>query len=192
MYRKKTDLSAYQPPRLHGNPHWMKRALWFYVNALCFKTSLFPFSGIKVSLLRWFGASIGKGVVIKPCVNIKYPWLLQIGQYSWIGEKVWIDNLAAVCIGQHVCLSQGAMLLTGSHDYKDPAFAAVIRGITLVDGVWIGARAVVNQGITAAAHSVLFAGSVATKNLLAWSVYQGNPAVKIRDRIFDDPHPGKK
>ena len=60
------------------------------------KRSWFPISGFKRFLLRLFGAKIGKGVVIKPCVNIKYPWKLRIGNYVWIGENVWIDNLDTV------------------------------------------------------------------------------------------------
>ena len=38
------------------------------------------------------------------------PWRLSIGDYSWIGEDVWIDNLAMVKIGKNVCVSQGAYL----------------------------------------------------------------------------------
>jgi len=158
--------------------------MWFYVNAIFFKTSLLPFSEVKVRLLRLFGAHIGNSVVIKPCVNIKHPWLLQIGDHSWIGENVWIDNLVLVSIGNHVCLSQGTLLLTGSHDYKDQAFGLITGSVVIADGVWIGARAIINQRVIAHSHAVLSAGSVATKQLEAWSVYQGNPAVKIRDRVF--------
>lgn len=179
-----TDLSAYQHRTLNLQHSWIKRVLWFYVNAVIFKTTLFPFMEIKVRLLRLFGAGIGKSVVIKPCVSIKYPWLLQIGDHSWIGENVWIDNLAWVSIGSHVCVSQGALLLTGSHNYKDPAFSLITGNIVLADGVWIGAGTILNQGVTAHSHAVLSSGSVATKDLEAWSVYQGNPAVKIRDRKF--------
>ena len=75
-----------------------------------------PFSGLKVFLLQLFGAKVGKGVVIKPNVNIKYPWLLEIGDYTWIGERAWIDNLAQVKIGKNCCISQGAMLLCGNNN----------------------------------------------------------------------------
>ncbi len=61
-----------------------------------------PFSGLKCSILRLFGAKIGKKVVIKPGVNVKYPWFLEIGDFSWIGEDVWIDNLGKVKIGANV------------------------------------------------------------------------------------------
>jgi len=89
-----------------------------------------------------------------------------------------------ITIGSNVCLSQGAVLITGSHNYKKKTFDLITGRIVLEDGVWIGALAVVNQGITASSHSVLTTGSVATKNLEAYAIYKGNPAVKIRERII--------
>ncbi len=163
----------------------MKRLLWYYINAIIFKSNLFPFYGLKNSLLRLFGANVGVGVAIKPCVNIKYPWLLNIGNHVWIGEDVWIDNLVLVTIGSNVCISQGALLLTGSHNYKKPTFDLITGSIILEHGSWIGAKAIVNQGITVGSHAVLTSGSVATQSLEAYAVYQGNPAVKNRDRIIE-------
>jgi len=163
----------------------LKRILWHYVNGFVFKTSLFPVYGIKIALLRLFGAKIGQQVEIKPNVNIKYPWNLTIADEVWIGEDVWIDSLVMVTIGSNVCISQGAMILTGSHNYKKTSFNLITGEVVLEDGVWIGAKAVVNQGITIASHSVLTTGSIATKNLEAYSIYQGNPATKIRDRVIN-------
>ncbi len=160
----------------------VKRALWYVVNALFFINPLVPLSGLKVWLLRLFGATVGKGVVMKPSLNIKYPWLLQIGNHVWIGENVWIDNLAQVTIKHNVTLSQGAMLLTGSHDYKKPAFDLIVGSITLDESVWVGAKAIVCPGVTCGSHSVLAAGSVATSDLQAYTIYQGNPAIAKRER----------
>lgn len=133
-----------------------------------------------------FGASIGKGVVIKPHVQIKYPWKLRIGDYTWIGEHVWIDNLANVSIGSHCCISQGAMLLTGNHDYRKSTFDLVIGEIKLENGSWVGAKCTVCPGVTLHEHAVLAVGSVATKNLESFGIYQGNPAEKIRERIIKE------
>ncbi|MEZ4800481.1 MAG: WcaF family extracellular polysaccharide biosynthesis acetyltransferase [Flavobacteriales bacterium] len=171
--------SWYKP----GNP--LKRILW-YCTSYVFLESAFPINSIKKLVLRMFGATIGKGVVIKPNVQIKYPWKLKVGDYSWIGEHVWIDNLAEVTIGSHCCISQGALLLTGNHDYRKSTFDLVIGEIKLEDGSWVGAKSTVCPGVTLHDHAVLAVGSVATKNLDSSSIYQGNPAVKIRDRVIKE------
>lgn len=160
----------------------LKRTAWYFVNVLFFKNGWNPVSGLKVRLLRLFGARVGKGVVIKPAVNIKYPWKLTVGNHVWIGEQVWIDNLDEVTIGHHVCLSQGAMLLCGNHDYKKPAFDLITAPIALEEGAWIGARATVGPGVTVHSHAVLAAGSVASCDLEAHMIYQGVPAVVKRRR----------
>jgi putative colanic acid biosynthesis acetyltransferase WcaF len=182
---QQTDLSSYNNWPYNPGGNALKRLLWYYVNVMVFKSALFPVYGFKIFLLRLFGAQIGSHVKIKPGVNIKYPWFLTIGNEVWIGENVWVDCLVPVTIGNNVCLSQGAILLTGSHDYKKQIFNLLTGSIILADGVWIGAGAIVNLGVTANSHAVLTSGSVATKNLEAYSIYQGNPAVKIRSRIIE-------
>ncbi|PJJ79468.1 WcaF family extracellular polysaccharide biosynthesis acetyltransferase [Mucilaginibacter auburnensis] len=182
---QKTDLSAYNNSPYHPGGSTLKRVLWYYVNVLIFKSSWFPFYGLKNALLRLFGSKVGTGVTIKPCVNIKYPWLLSIGNHVWIGENVWVDNLVMITIGNNVCISQGALLLTGSHSYKKTTFNLITGAITLEDGSWIGAQAIVNQGINVGSHAVLTSGSVATKNLASYGIYQGNPAVKVRQRVIE-------
>ena len=122
------------------------RTVWYFVNLLIIRNRFFPINRLKIFTLRIFGAKIGKKVVIKPGVNIKYPWLLSVGDFSWIGEDVWIDNLAQTDIGAHCCLSQGAMLLCGNHHYGRSTFDLMVAPITLEDGVWIGAKAVVTPG----------------------------------------------
>lgn len=176
-----TDLSKFNNDWYSPGASLFKRGLWYLFNNAFFH-SRFPFSGFKVFLLRMFGAKVGQGVVIKPSVNIKAPWRLSVGDYSWIGEKVWIDNLVQVNIGKNCCLSQGAFLLTGNHDYKKSTFDLITGEITLEDGAWVGAKAVVCPGVTCRSHSVLSVGSVATHDLEAYGIYQGNPAVKIRER----------
>jgi len=182
---QQTKLSLYNNSPFDPGGNAIKRALWYYVNLVFLKSSLLPSSKLKVFLLRLFGAKIGKNVNIKPGVSVKYPWHLTIGNYAWIGENVWIDCLVAITIGDNACISQGAVLLTGSHNYKKETFDLITQPVTLADGVWIGAGAIVNLGVTAASHAMLTSGSVANKNLEAYSIYQGNPAVKIRERIMD-------
>lgn len=180
--RLQTNLGSFQNPDFdRGAPRW-KEILWLFINALFFINPLSVVSRVKVFWLLAFGAQVGRGVLIKPGVNIKFPWKLKIGDHCWIGENVWIDNLAEVNIGNNVCISQGAMLLCGNHDYKKTTFDLITQPIILEEGVWIGAKAVVCPGVIGHSHAVLAVGSVATQNLEAYSIYQGNPAVKVRER----------
>ena len=133
-------------------------------------------------MLRIFGAKIGKGVIIKPAVSVKYPWNLEIGSHVWIGEGVWIDNLGKVQIKDNVSISQGAMLLTGNHNYKKVTFDLIVQEIIIEEGVWIGAKSIVCPGVHCGLNSILTAGSIATNNLDPGVVYQGNPAREIRKR----------
>ena len=181
---KSIDLSAYDN-RWYKPGRKPTRAIWFLVNALVMRSSWIPSSTLRVLLLKMFGARIGKGVVLKSNVNIKYPWKLRVGDNAWIGEGVWIDNLGDVEIGANVCLSQGAMLLCGNHNYKIESFDLIVGNITLEDGVWIGAQSVVCPGVSCKSHAVLTVCSVATSNLEAFGVYRGNPATRVRTRIIE-------
>ena len=49
-------------------------------------------------------------------------WRLQVGQACWLAEDAWLDNLAPISLGDRVCLSQGAYLCTGNHDFRSPGF----------------------------------------------------------------------
>ena len=150
------DNSWYSP-----GPNW-KIALWYVVSVAFFRTAIPYPSKFKVILLRIFGAKIGRGVIIKPLVIIKYPWKLSIGNHSWIGEQVWIDNLGQVTIGNHCCISQGALLLCGNHDYKKSTFDLMIKPIVLEDGVWIGAKCTIGPGVTLKSGTVQKLGRVIT------------------------------
>ena len=178
-----TDLSKYNNNDYKPGNIFL-RFFWYFINVIFFKSSFFPFNFLKIFLLQLFGCSIGKGVVIKPNVNIKYPWKLSLGNYVWIGERVWIDNLDNVMIGNHVCISQGAMLICGSHNYKQKSFDLLTKEITINDGVWIGAKSIILPGVVAESHAILSAGSVISKNLESFTVYKGNPAEKVGSRTI--------
>jgi putative colanic acid biosynthesis acetyltransferase WcaF len=182
--RIETDLSKFNNRWFKTGAPFILRFFWYWINAIFIKSSI-PGSAWRCFLLRLYGAKIGVGVVIKPCVNIKYPWNLQIGDYSWIGENVWIDNLTKVEIGNHCCISQGALLLCGNHNYKKQTFDLMVGTILLENGVWVGAKSVVTANVILKSHSVLAAGSIAIKNTEPYWIYAGNPAEKIRERIIE-------
>lgn len=180
----KADLSRYDNSWYQTGAGRFKMVMWYFVNAWFIACRWNPSSTLRVRLLRLFGARIGKGVVIKPSVNVKYPWNLSIGDYSWIGEGVWIDNLVQVTVGSNACISQGAMLLCGNHNFKKTTFDLMIDPIIIEDGAWVGAQSTVCPGVTMHSHSVLAVGSVASRDLLPYSIYRGNPAVKVGERVL--------
>ena len=175
------DLSKFDPGSYKAGEK-LHVLTWFFINYYIFD-SPFPWPyRFKQMLLRLFGAKVGKGLIIKPKVRIKNPWRLSIGDHCWIGESVWIDNLENVDIGNNVSISQGAMLLTGNHDYTVSNFPYRLEKIIIEDGVWIGAQSVVCPGVICKSHAILTVNSVATRNLDAWNIYAGNPAVIVRNR----------
>lgn len=183
----KVDLTHYNTGDYETGANTAKRILWYLVNALVFDSWLFPWSSMKSALLKAFGAELGPGTVIKPRVNIKYPWNLSAGKNLWLGEGVWIDSLAPVRLGSNVCISQDAYLLTGNHNYTITTFPLIVKGITVEDGAWIGARATICPGVTIRDHTVITVASVVTKDTESHGIYQGNPAVLIKTRVLRSP-----
>lgn len=183
--RVAVDLSSYRNPPGHDKGAGLvKRAVWHLVNAAFLLNPANPSSRLKAALIRLFGGRVGVGVVLKPGINVKHPWFLTVGDHTWIGEGAWLDNtFAPITLGSHVCVSQGAYLCTGNHDWSDPAFGLLERPLTVEDGAWIGARASVLPGARVASHAVVTGGSVLARPTEPYTVYAGNPAVPVRRRV---------
>jgi putative colanic acid biosynthesis acetyltransferase WcaF len=158
------------------------RMLWHFVGFPLVRSNYMPISSVKAIVLRLFGARIGKGVYIKPGLKVKFPWYLSVGDHCWLGEDVWIDNLAEVIIGSNVCVSQGAYFCTGNHDWKTPNMKLFRKPITITDGSWIGAKAVLCPGLVVGAGAIITVGSVVTRNIPDHEIWTGNPARFARNR----------
>jgi putative colanic acid biosynthesis acetyltransferase WcaF len=176
------DFSRFSTGQFDRGAGPLKEAVWLLVSRLLFQLCPVSLSAVKCTVLRCFGASVGRGVVIKPDVKITFPWKLTLGDHVWLGEECWLLTLAPIIIDSHVCVSQRAFLCTGNHDYKSPTFDLITKPIRVESGAWIGASAFVAPGVTIGTHAVLSAGSVATKDLQPYGIYQGNPAVQIKRR----------
>ena len=184
MELNQIGLSGYRAAGFDRGAGALKEGLWLIVSLVLFRLCPFSFSALKRLILRAFGGKVGKGVVIKPQVKITFPWKLEIGDHVWLGEECWLLNLERITIGNNVCISQRAFLCTGNHNYKSPTFDLIVKPIQVEEGAWIGAGAWVGPGIRVGTHAVLTAGSVATSDLQPFGIYQGNPAVLIKQRII--------
>jgi putative colanic acid biosynthesis acetyltransferase WcaF len=164
-----------------GRPKLIE-AMWYAVKCIVF-LSPWPYpSFFKCWLLRLFGASVGTGIVIKPRVNIVFPWKLTIGDFAWIGEEALILNFEPVTIGRNACISQRVYLCAGNHDYRQPDFPYRNRPISVGDGAWIGSQVFVAPGVNIGFETVITAGSVVTTDLPRQKVCGGNPCIPLKDR----------
>ncbi|MEU6576006.1 putative colanic acid biosynthesis acetyltransferase [Streptomyces sp. NPDC046805] len=145
------------------------QAAWFAVLNLVFVKWWFP-ARWRPALLRAFGARIGQRVLIRQRVRVHWPWRLDVGDDVWIGDGAWLLNLERITIGSDVCVSQDALLCTGSHQRLSPTFEFDNGPIRLEPASWIGARAVVLRGVTVGRGAVVGAAAVARRDVAAGSV----------------------
>ena len=186
MTRVRNDLFDPRKGLDRGRPRLVE-GVWYLCKYAFFLTPLPVPSVFKCALLRWFGAEIGRKVYIKPRVNIHLPWKLQVGDFAWIGEEVFILNFEPVCIGAHCCISQRAFLCTGNHDYRQTDMPYRNRAITVEDGVWVGAQVFVAPDVTIGQDAVVTAGSVVIDDLPAGMVCSGNPCHPQKARWDEIP-----
>lgn len=176
-------LDRYDPAGFdRGRPKWLELS-WLLLQAL-FISSWQPSSNLRIGLLRLYGAKIGRGVVLKPGLRVKFPWRLKVGNHSWLGENVWIDNLDSVVIGDHCCISQGVYLCTGSHDWSKETFDLITRPIKVCEGAWLGAFSRIAPGTVVGEGAALTLGSTGQGILDEWTIYRGVPAKAIRKRVI--------
>jgi len=180
--RTAVDLSTFDNGWYEPGRSLAVRLAWMAANR-AFLQTWFPWpNSLKARLLRAFGARVGRGVVLKNRVNVKYPWNLEIGDRSWIGEGVWIDSLAKVRIGADACLSQNVMIETGNHDWSVPSFDLMLGEVDIEDGAWAAVGSLLLPGSKLRSHAVLGAGSTLSGDTETYGVYAGVPARKVKDR----------
>ncbi|ROR55243.1 putative colanic acid biosynthesis acetyltransferase WcaF [Luteococcus japonicus] len=141
-------------------------AAWALVAEPVQRSVLCPPS-VRARILRGFGARIGEGTLIRHDVRVHWPWKLVVGENCWIGVGAWLLNLEPITIGDDVCVSQGALLCTGSHDANDPAFEFDNGPIVLQDGSWVATRATVLRGVTVGTDAIVGATALVAKDVPA-------------------------
>ena len=158
------------------------RALWLLVCTLLFRPSPRPLHAWRALLLRAFGATLGPDCHVYPRCSIWAPWNLRCDDGACIADGAVVYNSAPVHLGSHAIVSQEAYLCSATHDCDDPAFPMISAPIFIGPYAWICARAAVLPGVRVHEGAVLGLGSVASRDLDAWQVYAGVPAVRIRER----------
>ncbi|MGD0812852.1 MAG: putative colanic acid biosynthesis acetyltransferase [Verrucomicrobiota bacterium] len=176
---------------VYGWQHRSKRLVWVLAYMFLFRPTPPPMHHWRCFLLRLFGAKLGAINFIYPSARIWAPWLLETGDLVTIGRGAEIYNPGGVSLGHRTIVSQDAYLCGATHDYQSSDFTYITKPIRTEPQVWICARAMVLPGVNCKEGSVLGAGAVASRDLQEWTVYAGNPAAAVRQRMRQQM-PGQK
>lgn len=181
MTMQKLDIEANRRVGKYSRAVQVRRIAWAAAKVL-FRLSPRPFFSFRSSLLRLFGAEIGRNVHIYSSANIYMPWNLRVGDWAAVGEWVLIYNLGPIVVGSKATISHRAHLCAGTHDYLDPSLPLLTPGITVCDQAWICADAFIGPGVRVGEGAVVGARAVVTKDVLPWTVVAGNPSRVIKKR----------
>ena len=174
----------YVPKGFRGKSTWVVQ-LWWIIQSTLFCWSPQVFYGWRNFLLRLFGAKIGRGVKIRSTVRITYPWKLEIGNHSWVGEDSDLYTLGNIKIGDNVAIAHRVYICTGTHNYQSLNFEIQSRDITIEDQVWLPNDIFVAPGVTIGKGTVGGVRSTVLHDLPAGKICYGSPAKPIKDRIMD-------
>jgi putative colanic acid biosynthesis acetyltransferase WcaF len=159
----------------------LARVLWG-IGKCFFRCTPRPCFGLRRSILRLFGATVGENVNVYPSALIYFPWNLEIGDDSSIGEWALVYNLGRVRIGQRTTISQRVHLCAGTHDYKNPTMPLLTPPVDVADEVWVCADAFIGPSVSIGAKAIVAAASVVVKNVESNEIVGGNPARYIKER----------
>jgi len=179
---KKQDLSKFFLPKGFRGRSAAFVQLWWVIQSTLFVLSPQFMYEWRNSLLRCFGAKIGKGVIIRPTVRITYPWKLTIGDFSWVGDNAELYTLGEIEIGSNVVVSQKSYLCAATHDYTKETFDMIDKKITIEDEVWLAADVYIAPGITVKKGALVGARSSVFHDLPAGMICVGSPAKPVKQR----------
>ncbi len=167
--------------RKYSSAELTRRVLWTLAQPL-FRFSPRPCFGWRRFLLRCFGAKVGHSVHVYPTATIYFPWNLEAGDETAIGERALIYNLGRVTLGARVTVSHGAHVCAGTHDHTKPDFPLLRPPIIVGPEAWICADAFVGPGVTIGEGAIVGARAVAMKDVRPWTIVIGNPARETQRR----------
>lgn len=176
------DLSKYNQKWYNRGKSGLYILLWWFIQGTVFRFSLHNMYKYRRFILKLFGASIGKNVIIRSSAKFHYPWKVEIGDNSWIGDNVYFHSVDKISIGANCVISQNTYINTASHDISDEAFGLIIKEVKVMDGAWVSAGCFINYGVTINKNAVVGSMSNVTKDLPENSICYGNPCKVIRPR----------
>jgi putative colanic acid biosynthesis acetyltransferase WcaF len=161
------------------------RLVWGISSTLLFRYSPKPLHKWRSFLLRCFGAKVGHGVHVYPKVIIWAPWNLELADGCGIANGVTLYCQDKITIGYQTVVSQGAHLVTGTHDYSKAGFPLVTKPIHIGGQAWIATEVFIHPGVTIGNGCVIGARAVVAKDMPEWMVCAGHPCIPLKPRIIN-------
>lgn len=186
MLYQRCDTTAAFP---YSFGEYVAKAAWFAVQATLFRIPLPRLNGWRRLLLRCFGAKIARTANLSRTATVWHPWLLSVGDYTTLSQRVVVYNLGAVVIGSHAVLSQDVYLCAGTHDYAKTNLPLLRNPITIGHGTWLCAGAFIGPGVTVGDNTIVGARAVVMRDLPPQVIAAGNPARVVRERPQPTPLP---
>ena len=157
----------------------MQGTYLYLINIMFLFCNLSPWF-VRPWILRIFGMKIGKGTYIDRNVFIKFPWRVSIGRYTVLNRGVeiysGIKSNSKVMIGSYCRIAPNVEIHAAGHDAYSVDFEHTGDDVLIGDRVWIGASALILQGVRLHSQSVVGAGSIVTKDVSGDTIVAGNPA----------------
>lgn len=132
------------------------------------------------------GMHIGAGTIIgRECVIKSKAGGVSIGRNVNIGARSYIVSHSGLSIGPEVGIASGCFVNGGTFALEDfdrppPQRRPISTGPIEIDaGAWLATNVTVLDGVHIGANAIVSAGSVVTRNVRARTVVQGNPAKRV-------------
>lgn len=114
---------------------------------------------------------------------------ITIGKFCYINPFSVLYSGNGITIGESVLIAAGVKIVPTNHafsrrdiDIRCQGFADSKGGVFIDDDVWVGANAVVLDGVTIGRGAIIGAGSVVTISVPEYEIWGGVPARKIGER----------
>ncbi|MBO6739735.1 MAG: hypothetical protein JJ916_07745 [Phycisphaerales bacterium] len=176
-----TDTFIEEPPR---KSPWSMRAkvlrlCWGVLGVTLWKWTPVGMWGFRRSVLRLFGARIGKGVRLHPSVKVIIPWNIDIADGVIVHQSAILYALGPIRIGKDSEIGPHAHICAGTHDFSDPAFTLLRQPITIGERCLIGIGSFIAPDTVIADGTILEPRCAMYTNTEAGGVYIGNPGKRI-------------
>jgi len=149
---------------------------------------------VEINALSQQGITIGNNVSINRNTIIECTGVirnlgvgLEIGDNVGIAQNCFIQVRGKVIIKNNVIFGPGVYIFSENHNFDNPDLPVVVqgetrKGVIIEEGVWIGSRATILDGVTVGMNSIIAAGSVVNKDIPPYSIAGGVPVKIIKNR----------